>query len=460
MSPTPPHIENLPLELLIRINESLPWDSRLALASTSSNLRSSLAPLIFNSIKITSNTQGGRDLERLVDKYGSSTTRLHFVASMSSGMPSDVLAPTSGGNGVPVQDDHNSQESADTPNATRRLMTDLAHDALTGKLLPKVKTVCLSFDFDFDSDDVQWDDGNWITAADDTTSIYVFTEEEAADIVPMKEAKYPWRALMAQTWSALCQNSSITKLIVLNLIPRKTTTFDLDDWRNFLGRLETLELRMWGGDNGAGWEANTLEGYMAYEARLGEYFFRYLNQVQQLLFVAYSSCPFGSTEEGQGDDVEHDVAFPLSKDYLPRLRFLELHNIFVSKRLADFILSKSATLFEVRLHDCHASTYDEEKISWAAFFTHLDHNKSQLRELDITYKQGDAATIDEECRPKKENEEDRVFSYGMLDDKYGFFMADDEQICEKYEERRDLDAYRKLMELVSSNAKDVARGHL
>ncbi|KAK1234136.1 hypothetical protein PQX77_002664 [Marasmius sp. AFHP31] len=457
MSPPPPNLENLPLELLICIDESLPWDSRLALASTTSNLRSSLAPFIFSSIKVTSNTQGGQDLERLADKYGSFTTRLHLVASMPNGTPSDVLAPT--GNGVPDQDDPSSQSSADTSNAIRRFITDLAHDALTGKLLPKVTTVCLSFDFNFDSEDVQWDDGNWITDADDTTSIYVFTEEEAADNVPLKEAKYPWRALMAQTWSALCQNSAIKKLIVYDLIPRKTTTFDSDSWRDFLGRLDTLELRMWGGDNGAGWEANTLEGYMTYEVRLGEYFFRHLNQVQQLLFVAYSRSPFGAVEEGQGDDFEYDVAFPLLKEYLPRLRFLELHNIFVSKRLADFVLSKSETLHEVRLHDCHASTYDEEKISWAAFFTHLDHHECQLRALHVTYEQGDAAAIDEEIRPKKENEEDRVFSYGELDSKYGFFMANDEQICEKYEERRDLDAYRELMELVSSNAKHMARGY-
>ncbi|KAK1224896.1 hypothetical protein PQX77_012173 [Marasmius sp. AFHP31] len=459
MSPPPPHLENLPLELLTRIGEALPWDSRLALASTTSNLRSSLAPFIFNSVKITSNTQGGQDLERLADKYGSFTTRLHFVASMPNGTPSDVLAPA--GNGVPDQDDPSSRDGADTSSATQRYITDLAHNVLTGKLLPNVTTLCLSFDFDFDTNGEEqdgnvWDDSNWIT--DDSTSIYVFTDAEAADDVKTKEAKYPWRALMAQTWSALCQNNSITKLIVHDLIPRKTTTFDSDDWRDFLGRLDTLELRMWGGDNGAGWEVNTLEGYMAYEARLGEYFFRHLNQVQKLLFVAYSRSPFGATEEGEGDDVEHDVAFPLLKEYLPRLRSLEVHNIFVSKRLADFVLGKSETLHEVRLHDCHASTYDEEKISWATFFTYLDRNKCQLRKLHVTYEQGDAATIDKGSRPKKENEEDRVFSYGILDDKYGFFMADDEQICEKYEERRDLDAYRKLMELVSSNVKDVARG--
>ncbi|KAK1230003.1 hypothetical protein PQX77_006922, partial [Marasmius sp. AFHP31] len=306
MSPPPPHLENLPLELLTRIGESLLWDSRLALASTSSNLRGSLAPFIFSSIKVTSNTQGGQDLERLADKYGSFTARLHFVASMPNGTPSDVLAPT--GNGVPDQDDPSSRDSADTSNATQRLITDLAHNVLTGKLLPNVTTLCLSFDFDFDTNGKEqdgnvWDDPNWIT--DDSTSIYVFTDAEAADDVKTKEAKYPWRKP--------------------RLLIRTTGGTFLGVW-------------MWGGDNGAGWEVNTLEGYMAYEARLGEYFFRHLNQVQKLLFVAYTRSPFGATEEGEGDDVEHDVAFPLLKEYLPRLRSLEVHNIFVSKRLADFVL--------------------------------------------------------------------------------------------------------------------------
>ncbi|KAL0059906.1 hypothetical protein AAF712_013321 [Marasmius tenuissimus] len=454
MLPPPSHLENLPIELLIHINGSLPWDSRLALASTSSNLRSSLAPLIFNSIKITSNTPGGQDLERLVDTYGSLITRLHFVASMSNGRPSDVLAPTSSGNGVPDQDDPSSQESAD--NATRRFMTDLAHDALTGKLLPKVTTVCLSFDFDFESAEDVWDDPERVTAF--PVSIWVFADEETDDDVSMKEAKWPWRTLMAQTWSALCQNSSITELKVLNLIPKRTTTFGSDNWRDFLGCLDTLELRMWGGksDFMFGNEANTLQGYLGFEAKLGEYFFRHLNQVQRLLLGAYLESPFGAREEGQG---EHDIALPLSKEYLPRLRFLELHNIFVSKRLADFVLSKGETLAEVRLHDCHASTYDEMKISWAAFFTRL--SKCQLRDLHVTYEQGDASAMiyDKGNRPKKENEEDEVFSYGELYVR-GCFLVDAKKMCEKYEERRDLDAYRKLMELVSSNAKDVAQRYL
>ncbi|KAL0059917.1 hypothetical protein AAF712_013332 [Marasmius tenuissimus] len=344
------------------------------------------------------------------------------------------------------------ENSAGTGNAPQSFMTTLARDALTGKSLPNLTTVHLSFDFDFDfdfgyekPDSNIWDDPNLYTGV--SYSIWVFKDSEAAEDVPMKEARYPWRALMAQTWSALCRNKSIRELIVSNLIPRKTTAFNSDDWRDFLGRLKTLELRMWGVTDD-GWYVNALEGYLAYEARLGEYFFRHLNQVQRLLLAAYPECPFGGPEVGNGPDFRYDIAFPLSKEYLPRLKALELHNVFVSKRLADFILSKSKTLNEVRLHDCHASTYDEEKISWAAFFTHLDHNKCQLRELDVTYRQSDAAIIDEESRPKKENEEDRVFSYGMLDEKYGFFMADDRQICEKYEERRDLDAYRKLVDSV------------
>ncbi|KAK1234135.1 hypothetical protein PQX77_002663, partial [Marasmius sp. AFHP31] len=268
MPPPQPHLATLPLELLTRILESIPLNSRLALASTGSNLRSSLAPLIFQALKITSD--GGREFEQLVDKYGSVVTKLHFVASMPNGRPSDALALTD--NGAHEQGDPSSPKNSAGTGDAQSFMTTLARDALTGKSLPNLTTVHLSFDFDFDTDLLDneerdgniWDDPNTIT--DDSNSIYVFTDSETAEDVPMKEARYPWRAMMAQTWSALCQNKSITKLVVSNLIPKKTTAFDLDDWRNFLGRLETLELRMWGGDNGAGWEVNTLEGYMTYEA--------------------------------------------------------------------------------------------------------------------------------------------------------------------------------------------------
>ncbi|KAK1230001.1 hypothetical protein PQX77_006920 [Marasmius sp. AFHP31] len=303
-------------------------------------------------------------------------------------------------------------------------MTDLAHDTLTGKLSPKDTTVCLSLDFDFESADNAWDDANRATFSPASMGVHGGGGSRQCAIE---------RSQMA------------------------------------MARLDTL-VRMWGGNSGygPGNEVNTLEGYLAFELKLGEYFFRHLNRVQQLLFAGNSRSPFGATEEGPWDDIEYDVA-------LPRLGFLELHNIFISKRLADFILGEGAILDEVRLHDCDASTYDQEKISGAGFFTHLDRNKCQLRKLDVTYEQdGHAATIDEkeefitrhdsradeESRPKKENEKGRVFSYGMLYDKRGFFMADVEKIREKYKEGRDLDAFCNLMELVGSNVKDVARRYL
>ena len=128
---------------------------------------------------------------------------------------------------------------------------------------------------------------------------------------------------------------------------------------------------------------------------------------------------------------------PLLREYLPYLRSLKLHNIFISKTLAEFIISRTATLHELRLHDCRASTYEEPGHLWAEIFTYLYHNKTRVRELDVAYRKGDLALFsDEENRLEKRNEEDRIFSYGMLDDKYKFFMGDDKKIREKYDEGR------------------------
>ncbi|KAL0059918.1 hypothetical protein AAF712_013333 [Marasmius tenuissimus] len=440
MPQNPPHLEDLPVELLTEIFGSLPNDgTRLALASTNSHLRNALAPHVFSAIKIENSTRERHEFEQLANKYGSAITHLHFVASMPHGRPEDDIFTT--------PTDYRTDEQ-DTPSPKRTLTM-----VLMRKLLPNATTLSLSFDFDFeydgaelDLDDNIWDGPNSIT--DDSASIYVFADEEAAEDVPIREAEYPWRALMAQAWSAVCQNKFITKLIVLNLIPKKTTTFDSEDWRDFLGRLDTLELRMWGGDNGVGWRVNTLEGYLAYEAKLGEYFFRHLNKVQRLLLAAYPECPFGGLEVDDGPNFNYDIAFPLSKEYLPRLKTLELHNIFISKRLVSFVLNKGTTLLGVYLHHCHANRDHEEGFSWAEFFTCLDSNKSQLRELHITYEGGDLALLSdyEGNQLQKQNEEDRVFSYGNLISKYGDFVAGNRKIREKYEERRDLDAYRSLMD--------------
>ncbi|KAK1224902.1 hypothetical protein PQX77_012179 [Marasmius sp. AFHP31] len=453
---TPSHLENLPTELLTRIFELLPRDgSRLAFASTSEHLRGVLAPHIFSAIKFISSTQERHEFEQLVNKYRPTITRLHFVASMPYGAPEvDVL---------PTTTDHRSREhsSADeNPDAVagvESFMTDFARDALTGKLLPQVTTLCLSFDFEFNYDGEElgldsnpWDEPN-TESPEWSTNIYVFSNEEAAEDVPMKEAKYPWRALMAQTWSALCQNKFITKLIVRDLIPRKTTTFDSEDWRGFLGRLDTLELSIWGDSQEIG--LAFLEGYGDFVRKLDKYFLQHLTQVQRLLLAAYQDCPFGRASE---DSPDHDRVFldwALSKEHLPHLRLLELRNVFINKKLADFILSRSTTLYQVWLHDCHCRTSDfadEEFISWAMFFTHLDHNKTRLKELSITYERGsDVAEIYEDNRLKGK-EEDMVFSYGDMHDEGGF-SADEEMIGEKYEERMDLVAYHRLMDTIRQN---------
>ncbi|KAJ8085007.1 hypothetical protein PM082_003784 [Marasmius tenuissimus] len=442
----PPHLENLPTELLATIFGLLPQDgSRLALASTSTHLRDVLVPHIFRAVKLISSTQEQHKFEQLVNKYSPAITYLHFVVSMPHGVPEVDILATPTDHRVHEQDIPISTEgNTDTGAGNQSLMTDFACDALTGRLLPKVTTLCLSFDFDFDYDGEKpgegsnvWDDPSSI-AVEFSTSIWIFTDEEAAEDVPMKEAKYPWRALDVET-----------------------TTFDSDDWRSFLGRLDTLELSIWGDSSELGLHA--LEGHTNFGCKLGKYFFQHLTKVQQLLLVAYPDCPFG---RDFGDNLVQDVFldWALSKEHLPHLRLLELRNVFVNKKLADFILNRSATLHHVRLHDCHCESDvnfpNTEMFSWAMFFTHLDHNKTQLKELHVTYEQGDAAMLhdSEENQLRKENEEDMVFSYGYMyaNTEYGF-MLDDEAIREKYEERMDLVAYRRLMDTTRQNRGNASR---
>ncbi|KAL0059896.1 hypothetical protein AAF712_013311 [Marasmius tenuissimus] len=434
------------------IFELLPADDRLALASASSHLRNVLAPHIFSGgLRIDSTAQGRQEFEQLTNKYGSLITYLHFVVSAPHGGPEAATPTPRSDHGTNEQDAHISAEDLDNLGSgdpkSQSYMTGLAQDALTGKLLPNVTTVCLSFDFDFESDYV-WDDPESFGFV---WSIYVFKESEADHDVSRKEAKYPWRALMAQTWSALCRNHDITELTVLNLIPRKTTTFDSDDWRDFLGRLDTLRLRMWGGDNGVGWAAHSTAGYAEFGTKLGEYFFQHLNQVQWLLFSGYPTCPLG------GNLVKN---LDLSKEHLPHLRILQLCNVFINKRLTNFILGKSAPVQVVELRNCHVNTDDFEEPSWAEFFAHLRRNEYQLRELLITYDRGDPGILFQENPIEKQDEGDKVFSYGYLDDKYAFYIPEDEAIREKYEERRDLNEYRRLIDLVERNQGDCDKTSL
>ncbi|KAK8054403.1 hypothetical protein PG996_013704 [Apiospora saccharicola] len=120
-------------------------------------------------------------------------------------------------------------------------------ELLQGQHTADARAAQIHFAFDFDHSD-DWEEGH-------INTIYVFEDEEPQGEIEPKEQKYRWRALMTETWAALVENVHVTDLTW-------TSAFVTSEFRDFLGRLESATLRIWGPDNGAGWNSSTTEGYV------------------------------------------------------------------------------------------------------------------------------------------------------------------------------------------------------
>lgn len=130
-------------------------------------------------------------------------------------------------------------------------------------------------------------------------------------------------------------------------------------------------MTMMTGDNGVGWQANTVTGYLHFEsAQLRDCFFRHCTALRRLRLVAGARSCFGS---GQSVEVIGDSSrnwcegpLPLDERDLFRLRRFELKNLFVSVRLAVIITAKSQILGDpslegglrsIQLLNCHINCH-------------------------------------------------------------------------------------------------------
>ncbi|KAK6189212.1 hypothetical protein LQW54_013505 [Pestalotiopsis sp. IQ-011] len=339
----------------------------------------------------------------------------------------------------------------------------IIHEALRGSLFPAADTYEVTFKFDFSDAPAEGDawDHVWGGPVD---SIYIFQElenEEAA--TKTKEAKYPWRSLMAGVWHLLCQNLNVKTLVIEDLLPKPTSPFFSQQWFDFLARLEKLEISVWAEDNGAGWMSNTQEGYDDFITRLGQWFFQHATHAQSLVLEAHPDCPFGYFAG------RPDISLPLESGQLPELRYLELRNLYISPDLAGFVCQENSKLARLVLRNCHANTGEYNgPYRWTHFFNDLTANdKNPLSSCVVQYDKLVSMRKPEPIVAQVNNWESRrrmtelevwyqvpgatMFDYGCCSDKYGGFDQDFDGNYDCFTEGRDLAAFQSLAARIQLN---------
>ncbi|KFY43099.1 hypothetical protein V494_02093 [Pseudogymnoascus sp. VKM F-4513 (FW-928)] len=416
----------LPQELRLQISDSLELIDKIHLSATCKAYRTQLLPEIFKTICFTNDETSENSALAAVEAHGEYTTRIEFTC----------------------------YAEADYELTTPALRLG-ASKILNGHLTPNLRTVQLKFDFDFDDGD--WDDN---PMANTGTSIYVFEEIEDEDYVRKAEQNWQWRALMKETWQALAANNYMRDLILDEFVPKWTSTFRTDEFRQFLSRLESATFNIFGADNGAGWSINTTWGYGDFLSTLDLSFLNHMSGLKLLHIKA--SDPLGL--EGP-----FHIPLALKRMDLPVLESLKLENCFIGPELVSFIQGHAQVLRSLDIDRCFGagdhSGLASNPMSWVTFFDNIYKAKPSLVELkvggrEVPLSSGEwmpsEASLDENLRGIIQklgfNPKLKLFSYHYLDDKYGTDYEDWEEDVERFNSGDDQRAYERLMGLIEANA--------
>ena len=423
-------------ELQLGIIESLRSESEDFLRNLSYTCwfyQSLLAPFVFKSITLRNNEKSGERNGSSVfalanTQHSKHVKELHYRGSLT--------APNQSGDGVDFSD-------------TEIVMPEAVHTVLSNlQRFPNLQTLSIEFSFDT----------GWEEYEDD---FYMFMDEETAEQAVSAEENEGWRAMMTKTFTALAQNKNpcIKGLEILRLVPKEVSAFSDPAFHDFLGSLEWFKFSLHGDDNGAGWNINTLDGYLAFVSKLDSLFFNHLNNVTSFSLKADDTAPVGL------EGMRHS-RLALTAGQMPLLKSIHLENVFVCPELIDSLIGHRDILESITLHDCFGGIdgMAENGIHWSVLFTALANAEStQLRQLeilplDVPYKYRFGSADDEErdevqeiTRLLEEDPKRRLFAYTILDDKYGMVFENDEENRNAFLKGDDQRAYDRLMQIVNAN---------
>jgi hypothetical protein len=424
-------IENLDLTSTSFI--SGPSQDLLSISRVCKVLRLLSLSHLFKDITLLNNQKSGSSvLAILQGTYAEHVRNLHYIGIMAVPESSDV-------SDEPVKE----PSPDDLPESVEQVLSGLTK-------LPNLEQVTVQF--------------ACADTADDDEEIYrnsyeIFEELETDEEVQESENTIAFRSLMERSYRALSRNpaSGIKHLELKDVMPKKCSAWNLADFQALLGGLSSFTISLRGGDNGAGWQINKVQGYLDFVAELHLYFFKHLSNVKHFSFAATDDGPPG-IEDGMSN-----TAFPLLEQHMPKLESLLLERVFISQTLADFITAHGEKLASVQLNHCYSAWDEEGAICWGDFLSSIfEKNMKSLKTFTISpsyfeeLQDTDEKSYDHKLAVQVQQLREqypgrRMFDYKTLDDKYGMVFDNEEQAIEKFEDGRDQSSWEQLCKLVKDN---------
>ncbi|KAF5620167.1 hypothetical protein F52700_11487 [Fusarium sp. NRRL 52700] len=495
-------LENLPPEVLYSISGYLEPDDRKNLSLANSGLRTATAPCLFKVLRVDCPLVEDHILPTIVDKYGTNILELRlnvtFYPEKSTETPdeneeeeedsedesSDVdmseneeMSDSEGSGPEPEVSDEDGKEEKEEKSdrgdgfesgwywenppasvwARKEADTSVVQDLIRLKGLPRCKALTIytngEQDFELDAD---WDNNDI-----GRNYIYFCCEPETQEDVERKEQRYSWRAALRDMYRDIATLSPVDEFTILNFLPRKTSFWQKTEWSQFLGRLKKLTLNTYGGNNGAGWQANTLPGFHAFFNELPTTVLGHANALEYFKLKTHDDGFLGG-----------DGSLYIPPGCMPSLRSLHVDGIAVTSVLTDYLKAANGTLSKLCITECVAFTSDpngDDAPRWADLFRAARQALKApaevvcvpTKERPITEDEGDYygdevyfPPADEDDKIKtwrrkvKEEEGLCIWPYGWLDEKYGSIFPDHEVNLERLEYGEDNLEFKLLMEEV------------
>ncbi|EXL42103.1 hypothetical protein FOCG_15455 [Fusarium oxysporum f. sp. radicis-lycopersici 26381] len=437
-------LDTLPIELITNVASYLSPQDVKTLSRTNWFMRHAVVGVLFRTLYIPCPLASTRALEELIHKYQNFISRFHLHVYFQPNM-------------------EEKPHDGPMPSVWGAASTDTLKRIVRGDILSNVSSFVVEFNarnFEHDGwwgETASWSDPNMLGS--------IVDNEENWDQTLQQEREIIWRAQYNDVMQTISTNQNITNLKISNLIPRNASAWETPEWESFLGRLQVLEIGVFGGDDGDCW--HTKPEFAEFIGNLPHFVMRHARNVRHLTLEASPDGLFG------GASTNYCIPLPLKEDHFLFLHSLTLKNIMIGPELVEFLTSRVDSLEELELYDCmcdgpdweYGSDRELDPVTWAGLWKAIRESNIRLFKLSVVqsrkpplmWREGDRKEFEtiedsvEAARIRKMLEEDShlvLWRYARVDYKYGWVVDLSDDNVKYFEAGEDQREYVKLLKVL------------
>ncbi|KAF5974867.1 hypothetical protein FCOIX_8058 [Fusarium coicis] len=437
-------LDTLPVELVANIASYLSPQDVKALSCASWSMRHAVLGILFRTILIPCPLASTELLEDLVHKYQDFIFTVHLHMSFQ---PNKMDEPHDG----PM------------PSVWGTAPTDTLWKITRGEILSNVRSLVLEFNGATFGRGGWWgEDASWTIV---NMPGNICDNEEEWDETLQQEQEIIWRAQYNEVMRTISRNENITNLKIKNLIAKNASAWETTEWASFLGRLQVLDISVYGGNDGDCLHTKT--GFMEFIENMLYYIMRHAQNARHLTLEASPDGLFG------GASANYRIPLPLKEDHLLFLKSLTLKNIMIGPDLIQFLKTRVDRFEELELHDCmcdgpepeYGPGWNLEPVTWADLWRAIRESNTRLFKVSVVqsktppllWQEGESEEdeVSEDSVAvagiRKMLEEDRslvVWRYARVDYKYGWIVELSDDNVKYFAEGEDQREYVELLKVL------------